>query len=82
MNVGDRVNYTPFEGCDNPGLIENGIIKAIHQRKVGFVYVVYKCGSDWDNYMDYTAALTDVNGLKEGWVEKPVVLKKVWVEVE
>jgi hypothetical protein len=79
MNVGDHVHYTPFKDCD-PLLIENGIIKSIDQLSVGFVRVVYKCGGNWDNYMDYTGALTDVRGLKEGWVEKPVVLKKVWTE--
>jgi len=69
MQVGDKVNYIPFEGCD-PELIENGIIKSIHQLQVGFVYVVYKCGGDWDNYMDYTGALTEIKGLEEGWVDK------------
>lgn len=79
MQVGDKVHYIPFKDCDS-SQIENGIIKSIHQVSVGFVHVVYKCANDWENYRDFTAALTEVKYLKEGWVEKPTVLKKVWVE--
>ena len=36
---------------------------------VGFncVRVVYNCAGDWDNFKNYTAALTNLSDLKLGW---------------
>lgn len=54
------------EGKDAP---ENGIIKTIPKDQPEAIFVVYDCNNDWDNYKDYTAALTKIEDLKIGWVE-------------
>lgn len=60
FNPGDKVTYTcPFGN-------EEGIIKSIsNEDKKAFV--VYKCGNDWDNYMNYTGNITEVLNLRMGW---------------
>lgn len=67
MKIGDKVHYIPYEGCDEKDY-ENGIVK-----KIGFdshlVWVVYHCADDWDNYMNYTAAVTASDQLREGWID-------------
>lgn len=65
--VGQKVYYIPFTGCD-PSLYENGIIKSIHPSGDS-VFVIYHCGGEWDHYWDYTGALTSLQDLKSGWVE-------------
>lgn len=44
---------------------ENGIVKSVSD---GGVFVVYKCGNDWANYKNYTAACTDPSDLRHGWL--------------
>jgi len=63
MKVGDKVHYTP--SYPDP-VIENGIIKSIPDTE--HCFVVYHCGGEWDNYQDYTAAITSNNALQEGWI--------------
>ena len=45
---------------------EKGRIKSWNKS---FIFVVYKCGEDWDNYQNYTAASThpkDLNFIEQG----------------
>ena len=66
IKIGDKVHYTPFEGCD-ASLIENGMVKEIPDHTNTEIRVVYHCGGEWDNFMDYTSALTPISKLKLGW---------------
>lgn len=59
--VGQKVTYVPEVGEK-----ENGIIKSLCDDD-DFVFVVYHCADDWDNYQDYTGARTKVNDLVSGW---------------
>lgn len=54
---GDFVAYT-----SGTGEKEIGRVKSVHPdpRKV---FVVYKCGGNWDDFQNYTAAATDVRDL-------------------
>jgi hypothetical protein len=65
INVGDKVHYIPFKGC-NESQYQNGIVKSLHDDG-DKVFVVYHCADEWDNYKNYTGALTNVNQLKKGW---------------
>lgn len=56
---GDKVTYRPTHGP-----MEFGIVKRTTEV---WVFVVYKCGSNWDRFMDYTAAATDPKELTKGW---------------
>ena len=62
LKIGDKVHYTPREG-----VYENGMVKEIPDHTNTQVRVVYNCGSDWDNFMDYTSALTPISKLCMGW---------------
>jgi len=64
---GDKVHYIPYQGAPNPEQ-ENGIVKGIHPTGEA-AWVVYRCADDWDNFMDYTGALTDYLDLHLGWVD-------------
>jgi hypothetical protein len=55
---GQFVIYT-----DGVGNQEKGRIKWWNHK---YIFVVYKCGEDWDNYEDYTAAATDPKDLTWG----------------
>lgn len=62
FNIGDKVTYiTPYKQ-------EKGIVKSISDEN--HTFVVYKCGEDWGNYNDYTAARTNNKDLKRGWKMK------------
>lgn len=65
FEVGEKVHYIR-DNCNNPAEYENGIVKEILDRN--HTRVVYNCGGDWDNYRDYTSALTDNMNLRRGWV--------------
>jgi hypothetical protein len=66
LKVGDRVCYTPFEGCDE-SLIENGRVKEIPDHTNTSVRVVFNCAGEWDMFMDYTSQLTPIDKLELGW---------------
>lgn len=52
-DIGKYVKYTPpFEG----GISETGRIKSWNTK---FVFVVYRCDNNWDEYEKYTAAATN-----------------------
>jgi hypothetical protein len=72
LKVGSKVCYQPKHyGSD---LFENGIVKEIpsfayddNSIHYNSVRVVYNCDGDWDNYANYTSALTHLRDLKLGW---------------
>jgi hypothetical protein len=66
LKIGDKVHYTPFEGCDESA-IENGMIKEIPDHTNDHVRVVFSCAGEWNNFMNYTSALTPINKLETGW---------------
>lgn len=65
LAVGQKVRYQPdhYDG----GHWENGIVKEIRPSRKDGVWVVYNCCGNWDRYMDYTGALTNVRDIKIGW---------------
>ena len=71
LQIGDKVHYQPWPFDE----WENGLVKEIpafatdETAVVGYncVRVVYNCGGNWDRFMDYTSALTDLNYLHLGW---------------
>jgi hypothetical protein len=63
LTIGTKVHYAPAYGAP-----ENGVIKSHHDTRLDAVFVVYHCGNDWENYKNYTAALTSIKDLKPGWV--------------
>lgn len=66
LKIGQKVHYQPSHYCDND-VWENGIIKEIRENNNKAVFVVYNCGGNWDNYADYTSALTQLDDLGLGW---------------
>jgi hypothetical protein len=64
LNIGDKVCYV-----SSHGKMENGVVKAIPPDcPDSHVRVVYHCVGDWDNYAQYTSALTAVKDLIQGWI--------------
>ncbi|MCK5131728.1 MAG: hypothetical protein KAR40_06195 [Candidatus Sabulitectum sp.] len=57
LRKGMWVEYSPEHGKPQAGRVKYWNEK--------FVFVVYHCGDDWDNYTDYTAAATYVGDLRE-----------------
>jgi len=55
-DVGREVNYT-----NGVGKKEHGRIKSWNDK---WIFVVYHCAEDWDNFRDYTAAATDPRDLE------------------
>lgn len=68
LKVCDKVYYQP----DHYGLDrwENGVVKEIPTHTDDSVRVVYNCNNDWNNYQNYTSALTDLRDLFHGWKEE------------
>lgn len=67
LQVGDKVHYIPFKGCEEYQY-ENGVVKEIPDHTSSAVRVVYHCAGQWDNYMNYTSQLTPITQLRMGWV--------------
>jgi len=65
LKVGDKVYYKPDHYGDEKW--ENGIIKEIPEWSLDSIRVVYNCDGDWENYKEYTSALTNIRDLKLGW---------------
>lgn len=59
--------YVQYHGH---GTIENGRVKGLHPTNKDIVYVVYKCGGNWDFWMNYTGVLTETKYLTRGWREQ------------
>lgn len=78
LKVGDKVYYQP-EHYKNILVLdntteetvtekwENGLVKEIPDWSTDSVRVVYNCCGDWNNYKDYTSALTNISDLYLGW---------------
>lgn len=65
LKIGDKVHYQPSHYDDNRW--ENGMVKEIPDHTNTSIRVVYNCGGDWDNFQNYTSALTNLEHLKLGW---------------
>lgn len=65
LKVGDKVCYQPSHYAENKW--ENGIVKEIPEFTYESVRVVYNCNNDWENYKDYTGALTNLRDLTKDW---------------
>lgn len=65
LSVGTKVHYQPAHYGEDRW--ENGIVKEIPEHTDSSVRVVYNCNNDWDNYQNYTSAMTDLRDLKLGW---------------
>jgi hypothetical protein len=71
LKVGDKVSYISssyFEGSGDKD-IEIGIVKEISEvsESKNFVWVVFNCNGDWENYQKYTGQLTHTKHLQMGW---------------
>ena len=59
---GDKVTYkTDYR-------MQHGIVKS-QSVTDGFVFVVYSCGGNWEDYENYTGELTNNIDLVEGWID-------------
>jgi len=67
LKIGDRVHYIPYKGCAKDQY-ENGMVKEIPEHTKTVVRVVYHCAGEWDNFMNYTSALTNLSDLGLGWM--------------
>ena len=65
LKIGDKVHYQPKHYGDSEW--ENGMIKEIPDQTLNSVRVVYNCAGNWDNFKNYTSALTHLRDLKLGW---------------
>ena len=65
LKVGDKVYHQPSYFPEDT--FDNGIVKEIPDGTVSSVRVVYYCGGDWENYKNYTSALTRTRDLFPGW---------------
>jgi hypothetical protein len=59
---GDKVHYIAKHHDE----ITNGVLKSLCDDGL-HAFVVYNCGRDWANYMDYTAARTPLKQLRKDW---------------
>lgn len=64
LKVGDKVYYQPDHYSEDKW--ENGMVKEIPDFP-DHVRVVYNCAGDWNNFKNYTSALTHIRDLKLGW---------------
>lgn len=65
LKVGDKVHYQPSHYGEERW--ENGMVKEIPEHTNDSVRVVYNCAGDWDNFKNYTSALTHKRDLFLGW---------------
>jgi len=66
IHVGDKVTYV------GNNRLEHGVVKSILPDLHGYVYVVYHCGDNWDDYLKYTSSATRIADLEPGWINDPV----------
>lgn len=65
LKIGDKVHYVRDNAPE--GEYENGVVKEIPDHSKDSVRVVYNCGGEWNNFMNYTSALTRAENLRTGW---------------
>ncbi len=58
LSKSDKGAWVSYKSHGSPD--EKGRIKSFNDR---WVFVVYNCDDDWDNYNNYTAAATDPRDL-------------------
>jgi hypothetical protein len=66
IKVGDKVHYDPLKQYNTLKKYENGIVKEIIDHE--YIRVVYHCNNDWENYQNYTGAMTATRDLYYGWI--------------
>ena len=67
INIGNLAEGTRVHYAPKFGYRQNGIVKCRSSYEHA-VFVVYKCNGDWKNFENYTAELTDISDLKQGWI--------------
>jgi hypothetical protein len=65
IKIGDKVHYQPEHYGDDKW--ENGMVKEIPDHANDSIRIVYNCGGNWNNFKEYTSALTNIRDLKLGW---------------
>ncbi len=65
LKIGDKVCYQPEHYKETEW--ENGLVKEIPDHTNDSIRVVYNCAGDWENFEDYTSALTNIRDLQLGW---------------
>lgn len=65
LKIGDKVCYQPSHYSEDRW--ENGMVKEIPEFSTDSVRVVYNCAGDWNNFKEYTSALTNARDLIIGW---------------
>lgn len=65
LRIGDKVCYQPDHY--DADCYENGMVKEIPSHTNEAVRVVYNCAGNWDNFQNYTSALTYLDDLTLGW---------------
>ena len=65
LKIGDKVHYQPDHYSDDE--FENGMVKEIRDNINDSIFVVYNCNGNWNNFRNYTSALTNLRDLKIGW---------------
>jgi hypothetical protein len=67
LKVGDKVHYQPSHYLKEDKF-ETGVVKEIPEHSLSSVRVVYHVAQgDWENYKNYTSAMTDVLDLNKDW---------------
>jgi len=67
LAVGDRVTFVyplDFGGKPSHGRVKRVEIPGVHNA----VFVVFHCNEQWDDFMNYTAQLTNLQCLRLGWL--------------
>ena len=65
LKIGDKVCYQSHPYSKSGW--ENGMIKEIPNHTNKAIRVVYNCAGNWDNFKNYTSALTNLTDLRLGW---------------
>ena len=66
LKIGDKVHYQPDHYKEDDKW-ENGMVKEIPDHTNDSIRVVYNCAGDWNNFKDYTSAMTNLRDLNLGW---------------
>lgn len=65
IEIGDKVHYIPFEGCDD-SIKENGIVKSIQDEN--HCFVVFHWDKRPEEYQNFTGQKTKIKQLQLGWI--------------
>ncbi len=65
LSIGQKVHYKPDHYGEDEW--ENGMVKEVPEWITDAVRVVYNCAGNWEQFMDYTSALTNMRDLYLGW---------------